>query len=298
MNAMFQHTPEDMTVTVGAGVTLADLQAELARARQWLPLDPPDPGLTLREILDRNESGPRRFGYGTVRDYVIGLKVRLADGRMVKSGGQVVKNVAGYDLQKLFIGSGGTLAVPVEVTFKLRPFPERESFVQQGFEALDAAGAAIEAVIESELTPVVLDLHRTAERGLQPASTSAEQSVTKRPEGRAPFTIVLGFDGTTEDVDWQLSIATKLGFGEGADLNHDKVFHAGGKPVRKLSVLPSKLIETLRTLGHEPFVARAGNGVVYHRANIAPPPANLPTTLLRRVKETFDAKHFLPELPA
>src|SRR5690349_19253903 len=166
------HTPEDMTVTVETSVTLTALQAVLAGARQWLPIDPPNPDLTLREILDANESGPRRFGYGTVRDYIIGLKVRLADGRFVKSGGQVVKNVAGYDLQKLFIGSGGTLAVPVEVTFKLRPFPERESFVQQRFDALDAAGTAIEAVIESELTPIVLDLHRIPERGLQPASTS------------------------------------------------------------------------------------------------------------------------------
>jgi len=292
------HVPEDMTATVAASVTLADFQAALAKARQWLPLDPPNPGLTLREILDRNESGPRRFGYGTVRDYVIGLKVRLADGRIVKSGGQVVKNVAGYDLQKLFIGSGGTLAVPVEVTFKLRPFPERESFIQHRFDALDAAGAAIEAVIESELTPVVLDLHRIPERGLQSASTSTEPSTSKRPEVRAPFTIVLGFDGTKEDVDWQLTLATKLGFGESANLDHDKSFHAETKPVRKLSVLPSKLIEILRTLGNEPFVARAGNGVIYHRANIATPQVNLPTTLLHRVKDTFDPKHLLPELPA
>ena len=194
-----------MTVTVEASVTLADLQAALAKARQWLPLDPPNPSLTLREILDNNESGPHRFGYGTARDYVIGLKVRLADGRIVKSGGQVVKNVAGYDLQKLFIGSGGTLAVPVEVTFKLRPLPERESFVQQRFATLDAAGAAIEAVIESELTPVVFDLHRAAGNNLA---------------------LVLGFDGTKEDVDWPLALATKLGFAESASLDHDKSFHA------------------------------------------------------------------------
>ena len=292
------HVPEDMTATVEAGMTLGDLQAALAKARQWLPLDPPNPGLTLREILDRNESGPRRFGYGTVRDYVIGLKVRLADGRIVKSGGQVVKNVAGYDLQKLFIGSGGTLATPVEVTFKLRPFPERESFVQQRFDTLDAAGAAIETVVESELTPVVFDLHRIPERGLQPASTSAGETLPKRPEGRAPFAVVVGFDGTKEDVDWQLSLAAKLGFQEAANLDYDKSFRADAKPVRKISVLPSKLIETLLALGNEPFVARAGNGIIYHRANLATPQANLPTNLLRRVKDTFDPKHILPELPA
>jgi len=292
------HTPEDMTVTVAASETLAGLQTALARARQWLPIDPPDASATLAAILNANESGPRRFGYGTIRDYVIGLKVRLADGRLVKSGGQVVKNVAGYDLQKLFIGSGGTLATPVEVTFKLRPLPESERFVQQRFDTLDAAGAAIEAVVKSEMTPVVFDLHRLPERGLQPASTSAADPALKRPEARAPLTLVVGCDGTREDADWQLGLATQLGFADSASLDYDKSFHTEVKPVRKLSVLPSKLIETLCALGDAPFVARAGNGIIYHRTNLAAPTPNLPTNLLRRVKDAFDPKHILPELPA
>ncbi|MSU58284.1 MAG: FAD-binding oxidoreductase [Pedosphaera sp.] len=295
------HVPEDMTVTVAADVRLADVQTGLAQARQWLPIDPPDASATMAEILNVNASGPHRFGYGTVRDYVIGLKVRLADGRIVKSGGQVVKNVAGYDLQKLFIGSGGTLAVPVEVTFKLRPLPERESFVQQRFDTLDAAGAAIETVIESELTPVVFDLHRAVERGLQPASTSTGQSAPKRPEGRAPFAIVLGFDGTKEDVDWQLSLASQLGFREAASLDYDKSFHADAKPAQRLSVLPSKLIEALRALGDAPFVARAGNGIIFHSAgtaDVTPPLSPVIRHLLRRVKDAFDPKQLLPELPA
>lgn len=273
------HVPEDMTVKVATSITLAALQAALAGARQWLPLDPPNPGLTLREILDRNESGPRRFGYGTIRDYVIGLRVELADGRSVKSGGQVVKNVAGYDLQKLFIGSGGTLGTPSEVTFKLRPFPERENFVQQRCATLDVADTAIEAVIESELTPVVLDLQRMAGKDL---------------------TLVLGFDGTKEDVDWQLRLATQLGFGEDANLDYDPSFRGEAKPLNKLSVLPSKLIETLRPAGDEPFVARAGNGVVYHRADKLgavghPSPAT--RQLHRRVKEAFDPAYALPKRP-
>jgi glycolate oxidase FAD binding subunit len=277
------HTPEDMTVTVDASVTLATLQAALAKSRQWLPLDPPNPGLTLREILDHNESGPHRFGYGTARDYVIGLKVMLADGRVVKSGGQVVKNVAGYDLQKLFIGSGGTLGTIREVTFKLRPIPEVERLVQQGCDSLNATGTLIEAIVESELVPVVFDLHRLPVRGLQPAST---------------FAFVLGFDGTKEDVDWQLALVAKLGFQQPATLDYDKAFRAEAGSLQKLSVLPSKLIESLRSLGDEPFVARAGNGTICHRANIAMPPPNLPTHLLRRMKDAFDPKHQLPVLPA
>ena len=274
---MMSHVPEDMTVTVEATATLAGLQAALAKARQWLPLDPPNPSATIAEILNANDSGPRRFGYGTVRDYVIGLKVRLADGRIVKSGGQVVKNVAGYDLQKLFIGSGGTLATPVEVTFKLRPLPESESFVQQRCDSLDAASAVIESVTKSELVPVVFDLYHKVEEKLA---------------------VVLGFDGTREDVDWQLSFAANLGFRDSAGLEYDKSFHATAKPPRKLSVMPSKLIEALRSLGDQPFVARAGNGIIYHCSNIVSATASLPVTLLRRVKDAFDPKHILRELPS
>lgn len=271
------HTPEDMTVTVEASVTLATLQAALAKARQWLPLDPPNPGLTLREILDHNESGPRRFGYGTMRDYVIGLKVELADGRIVKSGGQVVKNVAGYDLQKLFIGSSGTLATIREVTFKLRPVPEVERLISLSCDSLEAAGTAIEAVFESALTPVVFDLHRAT--------------------GGKP-TIVLGFDGTREEVDWQIALAAQLGFQQPATLDYDKAFRTEAGSLRKLSILPSKLVETLRNLGEAPFLARAGNGLIFHRTDFTSQQQNVPTHLLRRMKDAFDPKRLLPELPA
>ena len=269
------HTPEDMTVTVEANVTLADLQTLLAKARQWLPLDPPNLNGTLRDILNHNESGPRRFGYGTIREYVIGLKVELADGRTVRSGGQVVKNVAGYDLQKLFIGSAGTLGTIREVTFKLRPIPEVERLVQRHCDSLSAAGAAIEAVVESALTPIVLDLHR--EVGGQPA-------------------VVLGFDGTQEDVDWQIALAAQLGFHLPATLDHDRVFRAEAGSLRKLSVQPSQLIECLRALGPEAFVARAGNGIIFHRTDVAAPKPDLPLHLWRRTKDAFDPKHLLPEL--
>lgn len=295
------HTPADMTVTVDASVTLADLQAALAKARQWLPIDPPNSAATLVEILNANASGPRRFGYGTVRDYVIGLKVRLADGRIVKSGGQVVKNVAGYDLQKLFIGSAGTLATPVEVTFKLRPLPESESSVRKTFDRFDDASAALELVVESELTPVVFDLHRVPETWLQTDSTPGTESAVKRPEGRVPFTLVLGFDGAREDVDWQLALAAKLGFGDTATLDYDKAFHADSKPTHKLSILPSKLVEALRKLGDEPFVARAGNGIVFHRSAIgeaAGSPSPAVRRLQQRVKDAFDPQHHLSELSA
>src|SRR5262245_19383898 len=102
MNRILRHTPEDMTARVEAGLTLGEFQRALARRGQWLPIDPPSPEtLTIGALIASNASGPRRHGFGTIRDHLIGLEVALADGRLVKSGGNVVKNVAGYDLMKL-----------------------------------------------------------------------------------------------------------------------------------------------------------------------------------------------------
>ena len=94
LDRLLQHTPEDMTVTVEAGLTLGALQTALARRGQWLPVDPPSPeSLPIAALLSTNASGPRRFGCGTIRDHLVGLQVALADGRLIRSGGKVVKNV-------------------------------------------------------------------------------------------------------------------------------------------------------------------------------------------------------------
>jgi glycolate oxidase FAD binding subunit len=122
MQRIIDYSPPDLTATVEAGVTLADFNEVTVRERQWLPLDPP--GLrqaSLGAIASHNSSGALRLGYGTPRDYVIGLKLVHADGTESKSGGKVVKNVAGYDMNKLYVGSYGTLAIITELTFKLRP---------------------------------------------------------------------------------------------------------------------------------------------------------------------------------
>src|SRR5688572_5681752 len=107
---ILEHTPEDMTATVEAGITLPVLQEALRRAAQWLPIDPPDSdSLRIGDVLADDLSGSRRYGYGTIRDYVIGMKVALPTGELIRAGGKVVKNVAGYDLCKLFIGARHTL---------------------------------------------------------------------------------------------------------------------------------------------------------------------------------------------
>jgi FAD/FMN-containing dehydrogenase len=282
LNRVVEYVPEDMTVSVEAGVTVAELQRELAKARQWLPVDPPNPDrLTIESLLATNATGPRRYGNGTVRDYVIGLKVALADGTNIKSGGKVVKNVAGYDLAKLFIGSRRSLGVVFEVTFKLRPLPEKEQVLSATCESLAQAGERIEAVLATDLAPTVFDLHNHRPQA---------------PEDPPPLSVVVGFAGNREEVDWQTAKAGELGFTAPDFLDYDRDFRAESNGIQRRSVLPSQTVDVIRGLGPVRFVARAGNGVIYYRGGPAPPRPESPAKLSRRLKDAFDPKRILPDL--
>lgn len=130
LNQIIEHEPADLIAVAQAGVKLSDFNAKLAENGQWLPLDPPDDGrATLGGVVATGLGGAQQFGYGRPRGSVIGMKVVLADGSVIKTGGRVVKNVAGYDLCKLFTGSYGTLGIIAELNFKLRPLPECERTV-------------------------------------------------------------------------------------------------------------------------------------------------------------------------
>jgi glycolate oxidase subunit GlcD len=125
MSKLIHHEPADLVATAEAGLTLVEFQERLGEKGQWLPIDPPDDGsATLGGVVATGLAGPQVLGYGPVRSFVIGLRAVLAEGRQMKAGGQVVKNVAGYDLCKLFTGSQGTLGLFTELTFRLRPLPE------------------------------------------------------------------------------------------------------------------------------------------------------------------------------
>jgi glycolate oxidase FAD binding subunit len=129
-NGVIEHDHANLTATVQSGTTLTALQEILARQRQFLPFDPPHPArATVGGIVAANLNGPRRSCYGSVRDLVIGMKVALASGEMIKAGGKVVKNVAGYDMCKLFVGSLGTLGILTEVTLRMAPIPETSATV-------------------------------------------------------------------------------------------------------------------------------------------------------------------------
>ena len=123
--------------TAEAGLTLTEFQKQIAERGQWLPIDPPDDGTaTLGGVVAAGLNGPHAAGFGALRSFVIGLRAVLANGRSIKAGGNVVKNVAGYDLCKLFTGSWGTLGLITEITFKLRPLPaETRSIIAAGPQA-------------------------------------------------------------------------------------------------------------------------------------------------------------------
>jgi glycolate oxidase FAD binding subunit len=229
LDRLIEHEPGDLTATAGAGLTLGALQAALRGRGQWLSLDPPDAErATVGGLVAANAAGPRRHLYGTVRDLLIGLTVVTADGAIVRGGGKVVKNVAGYDLPKLFIGSCGTLGIVVEATFKLRPLPDDERLLAVRFDRLKDGGVAARTLLASDLIPNAVELlDAPAAAGLGLGGTPA---------------LVVGFDGLAEQVEWQATeLATLLG-------------SCGGRDV---VVLPPTAWPRLATLARDAFASPA-----------------------------------------
>jgi len=274
LGRLLEHEPGDLTATVEAGMTVATFQTVLRSRGQWMSLDPADAHLaTVGGVLATNASGPRRHLYGTARDLLIGVTVVTADGAVVRGGGKVVKNVAGYDLPKLFVGSYGTLGVIVEATVKLRPLPDHERLVCIRFERLKDAGAAVRSVMASDLIPNAIEL--------LDATASTAISVT----GAA---LVVGFDGLREQVDWQCAELARLagacGGHEAQPLQADTWSSLGTAAratspvtaaVMTFAVLPSQVAEMMeqgagvaRARGlNTAWAAHAGIGVV--RAMVA-----------------------------
>jgi FAD/FMN-containing dehydrogenase len=154
LDQIVEHEPADLIAVAQAGVKLTDFNAKLVENGQWLPLDSPDDGrATIGGVVATGLGGPQQFGYGRPRHSVIGMKVVLADGSLIKAGGRVVKNVAGYDLCKLFTGSYGSLGIITEVNFKLRPRPAQEATVIATGTTED-----LRKVIDARLFPVAAEI--------------------------------------------------------------------------------------------------------------------------------------------
>lgn len=161
LNRLIEHAVGDLTITVEAGIKFAEIQAILAKAGQFLALDPAYPATaTIGGIVATGDAGSLRQRYGGVRDMLLGLSFVRADGQVAKAGGRVVKNVAGYDLMKLFTGSYGTLGIISQVTFRAYPLPEASETVLLTGTA-DALAQVTKALLGSALTPTAIDLLST-----------------------------------------------------------------------------------------------------------------------------------------
>jgi glycolate oxidase FAD binding subunit len=159
LNQVLQYEPCDLTVSVQAGMKWSDFRDLLARQKQMVALDPPfAEQATVGGVVAANSSGPRRLLYGTARDVVIGMEFATAEGKLVRSGGNVVKNVAGLDMAKLMIGSFGTLAALTVVNFKVAPAPEAERSFLLPFEDSAGALAARDRILGGPLQPAALDM--------------------------------------------------------------------------------------------------------------------------------------------
>lgn len=159
LNRVLIYEPKDLTVSVGAGMPYAQFTQMLAKDGYMVPLDPAfAEESTLGGVIATNSSGPRRRLYGTARDVVIGMKFATVEGKLIQSGGMVVKNVAGLDMSKLLIGSLGTLAAIAEVNFKLMPLPEATRSFLFSYAEPGPALVLRDRILQSVLQPAAIDL--------------------------------------------------------------------------------------------------------------------------------------------
>ena len=159
LDRVLEHSPADMVVTVEAGITLEAIQAELGGTGQFLPLDPfNSPGHTIGGLLATGWTGPLRQRYGTPRDFLIGIRVALPDGRLASAGGRVVKNVSGYDLMKLHLGALGSLGVIVAASFKVFPKALHDVTLEAPHGSASDGWDAAERALGLPLPPAALEL--------------------------------------------------------------------------------------------------------------------------------------------
>lgn len=185
---------ENLTITVAAGAKLAHIQESLAQQGYFIPLDPPFPQATIGGILATNDSGPKRLLYGSARDITLGMKVVLPGGKIIKAGGKTVKNVSGYDLTKLFIGSLGTLGVIGEATMRLFPLPEKEIILLLNYPEISAPFTLAMELRHSALLPsAIILLNKEAQEALSLAHLATSN-----------YALLIGLAGTREEVAGQL----------------------------------------------------------------------------------------------
>jgi glycolate oxidase FAD binding subunit len=272
-----------MTILVEAGVRMADLAATLAAEGQHLPIDVPRASeATLGGVVATNWNGPRRFGHGTIRDYVIGIHAVDGRGMAFKGGGRVVKNVAGYDFCKLLTGSLGTLAVITQLALKVKPRPESSAAIIAHCADLSSAENLLGRLVNLPAAPAAIDLLIGSAWELQSAIRNPQSEIGNVS---APA-LVVRVEGTEAEV---ASLAERTQYelwsGGGGDVrrleaeeadarwNRQIEFSdrfAGDSPlVVKIAVPPSAVVKTICELtafdSQVSVHAHAGNGIIYAR---------------------------------
>jgi glycolate oxidase FAD binding subunit len=217
LRSIIQYEPRDLTISVEAGMPFAELNRELARNGQMIPLDGPwsDEG-TVGGLVSANISGSRRRLYGTARDLVIGMKFATVEGKLVQTGGMVVKNVAGLDMGKLLIGSFGTLAAIATINFKLTPRPAAARTLLFGFDDLKSAMEARDGAIRGVMTPVAVDV-------LNPVLAAQLNLTHMNVKG---FVLALSFAGNEAVIERSNREAESLGTARGLTVEEEQKFWA------------------------------------------------------------------------
>ena len=306
LNKVVDHESADMTATFQAGILLKEAQEIISQSGQFIALDPPYADLaTVGGILATNSSGPRRLRYGSSRDLVLAIRVVHADGKVTKGGAKVVKNVTGYDMNKLYIGSLGTLAIIVEATFRLYPVPAFENSYLAPFTSIDAAWGVVARILDSPVVPSGVEL-------LNPEASRrvAEQAGLPWPKGSYGLAVALG-SVRREAVDAQLDTVRRF-FDEAGSREgyrymlegqaHETFWQATRdfalgddlQAVLKASVLLNKVAEGVR-LGEEVaakqglglgVVSEAGSGIIrYYLTGEAASPEQFQKAVAETVKQ-------------
>jgi glycolate oxidase FAD binding subunit len=203
MDAVVEHAAGDLVARLQAGARMGDVADALARAGQEIALDVPR-SATVGGVIGSALAGPRRLRYGSPRDLLIGITIVLANGTVAKSGGKVVKNVAGYDLGKLFAGSQGTLGLITEATFRLHPLPDSRAFVTSSHESAGDASRAVAAAAASPLVASAVELRRRVPGGPVQVGVLLEGSADGVAARASRMTELLGSDAAAspEPPEW------------------------------------------------------------------------------------------------
>jgi glycolate oxidase len=275
LNRLIDYPARDLTITVEAGMTIAALAKHLAAEGQRLPIDVPQPErATIGGVVAANVSGPRRYRWGTARDYVLGFHAVDGTGMPFCGGGRVVKNAAGYNMSRLMAGSFGTLGVITQVTLMVKPMPETTALVACDVADLDMTERLLADLVKTKTLPSAIEW-------MAGPAFRAAQGSEQVGLGR----LVVGFEGTREEVDWmigelqerwqQLATPTPTVFADEqasqlwtllAEFPSASPTDGRAPVIAELDVLPGAIVETVRRVRQlDPqasFLSHAGSGVL------------------------------------